>query len=273
MGMLGSRNSAVGRATLRNALWSRSRVDVFESPSPSGSFERGFRGVIENISILVVLLYSWRIGVNAKRYKELDDVYYGRLELKHGNKFARLTRERVTVNSGVFRSPPLRRVKQIGTNENVECTRRHRYPLWKWPRKQGLRKTGGGPSNFTLAVKQTGYCKEQQLEEHKLKMRLIQEKHAQELKFNEEKHNVELQILQLNKEKLQLELELLKTNREVELISKTRRVVARFEGVRRADSILNAALCGLSLINLLLFPRGTIKRRRSGIERGVGVVA
>ncbi|XP_061706555.1 uncharacterized protein LOC133517315 isoform X1 [Cydia pomonella] len=30
-----------------------------------------------NISILVVLLYSWRIGVNAKRYKELDDVYYG----------------------------------------------------------------------------------------------------------------------------------------------------------------------------------------------------
>ncbi|GBP13580.1 hypothetical protein EVAR_6924_1 [Eumeta japonica] len=53
-------------------------------------------------------------------------------------------------------------------------------------------------------------AKEQQLEEHKLKMRLIQEKHAQELKFNEEKHNVELQILQLNKEKLQLELELLK---------------------------------------------------------------
>ncbi|XP_047989956.1 uncharacterized protein LOC125229205 isoform X2 [Leguminivora glycinivorella] len=31
-----------------------------------------------NISILVVLLYSWRIGVNAKRYKELDDVYYGK---------------------------------------------------------------------------------------------------------------------------------------------------------------------------------------------------
>ncbi|XP_041973218.1 uncharacterized protein LOC121728943 [Aricia agestis] len=30
-----------------------------------------------NISILVVLLYSWRIGVNAKRFKELDDVYYG----------------------------------------------------------------------------------------------------------------------------------------------------------------------------------------------------
>ncbi|XP_067000790.1 uncharacterized protein [Anabrus simplex] len=30
-----------------------------------------------NISILVVLLYSWRIGVNVKKYVDLQDVYYG----------------------------------------------------------------------------------------------------------------------------------------------------------------------------------------------------
>ncbi|CAG9855948.1 unnamed protein product [Phyllotreta striolata] len=30
-----------------------------------------------NISILVVLLYSWRIGVNIKRFATLEDVYYG----------------------------------------------------------------------------------------------------------------------------------------------------------------------------------------------------
>ncbi|KAJ9581868.1 hypothetical protein L9F63_003799, partial [Diploptera punctata] len=30
-----------------------------------------------NISILVVLLYSWRIGVNIKKYTDLEDVYYG----------------------------------------------------------------------------------------------------------------------------------------------------------------------------------------------------
>ncbi|XP_069680288.1 uncharacterized protein [Periplaneta americana] len=30
-----------------------------------------------NISILVVLLYSWRIGVNVKKYADLEDVYYG----------------------------------------------------------------------------------------------------------------------------------------------------------------------------------------------------
>ncbi|GLV35437.1 uncharacterized protein CBL_01413 [Carabus blaptoides fortunei] len=30
-----------------------------------------------NISILVVLLYSWRIGVNIKKYADLQDVYYG----------------------------------------------------------------------------------------------------------------------------------------------------------------------------------------------------
>jgi hypothetical protein len=29
------------------------------------------------MSILVVLLYSWRIGVNVKKYAELEDVYYG----------------------------------------------------------------------------------------------------------------------------------------------------------------------------------------------------
>ncbi|GBP22161.1 hypothetical protein EVAR_10671_1 [Eumeta japonica] len=55
-----------------------------------------------------------------------------------------------------------------------------------------------------------GTTKEQQFEEHKLKMRQIEEKHAQEQKFYEEKHNIELQILQLNKEKLQLDLQLLK---------------------------------------------------------------
>ncbi|PNF21007.1 hypothetical protein B7P43_G09513 [Cryptotermes secundus] len=30
-----------------------------------------------NVSILVVLLYSWRIGVNVKKYADLEDVYYG----------------------------------------------------------------------------------------------------------------------------------------------------------------------------------------------------
>ncbi|XP_049836666.1 uncharacterized protein LOC126281604 isoform X1 [Schistocerca gregaria] len=30
-----------------------------------------------NISILVVLLYSWRIGANANRHAALQDVYYG----------------------------------------------------------------------------------------------------------------------------------------------------------------------------------------------------
>ncbi|XP_058129864.1 uncharacterized protein LOC131288453 [Anopheles ziemanni] len=30
-----------------------------------------------NISILVVLLYSWRISVNVKKYSDLEDVYYG----------------------------------------------------------------------------------------------------------------------------------------------------------------------------------------------------
>lgn len=30
-----------------------------------------------NISIFVVLLYSWRIGVNIKKYSDLQDVYYG----------------------------------------------------------------------------------------------------------------------------------------------------------------------------------------------------
>ncbi|XP_044729335.1 uncharacterized protein LOC123292687 [Chrysoperla carnea] len=30
-----------------------------------------------NIAILVVLLYSWRISVNIKRYGDLQDVYYG----------------------------------------------------------------------------------------------------------------------------------------------------------------------------------------------------
>ncbi|CAD7080406.1 unnamed protein product [Hermetia illucens] len=30
-----------------------------------------------NISILIVLLYAWRISVNVKRYGDLEDVYYG----------------------------------------------------------------------------------------------------------------------------------------------------------------------------------------------------
>lgn len=32
----------------------------------------------QNISILVVLLYAWRIGVNIKKYGDLEDVYYGK---------------------------------------------------------------------------------------------------------------------------------------------------------------------------------------------------
>ncbi|XP_075234115.1 uncharacterized protein LOC142331948 [Lycorma delicatula] len=30
-----------------------------------------------NVSILVVLIYSWRISVNARKYTDLQDVYYG----------------------------------------------------------------------------------------------------------------------------------------------------------------------------------------------------
>ncbi|XP_026469189.1 uncharacterized protein LOC113373080 [Ctenocephalides felis] len=30
-----------------------------------------------NISILVVLIYSWRIGININKYSELEEVYYG----------------------------------------------------------------------------------------------------------------------------------------------------------------------------------------------------
>jgi hypothetical protein len=33
--------------------------------------------VSQNISILVVLLYSWRVSVNVKKYADLEDVYYG----------------------------------------------------------------------------------------------------------------------------------------------------------------------------------------------------
>lgn len=35
--------------------------------------------MFQNISILVVLIYSWRIGVNFKKYSDLQDVYYGML--------------------------------------------------------------------------------------------------------------------------------------------------------------------------------------------------
>ena len=37
-----------------------------------------FYHYFQNISILVVLLYSWRISVNAKKYGDLEDVYYGK---------------------------------------------------------------------------------------------------------------------------------------------------------------------------------------------------
>lgn len=32
----------------------------------------------QNISILVVLMYSWQISVNMKKYQSLGDVYYGK---------------------------------------------------------------------------------------------------------------------------------------------------------------------------------------------------
>lgn len=35
----------------------------------------------QNIAILVILLYSWRISVNIKKYTVLEDVYYGELNL------------------------------------------------------------------------------------------------------------------------------------------------------------------------------------------------
>lgn len=34
----------------------------------------------QNISILVVLLYAWRISVNMKKSSDLEDVYYGEYE-------------------------------------------------------------------------------------------------------------------------------------------------------------------------------------------------
>lgn len=32
---------------------------------------------MQNMSILVVILYVWRIGVNVRKYGDLEDVYYG----------------------------------------------------------------------------------------------------------------------------------------------------------------------------------------------------
>jgi hypothetical protein len=37
--------------------------------------------LLQNISILVVLLYSWRISVNIKKYSSLEDVYYGEFSI------------------------------------------------------------------------------------------------------------------------------------------------------------------------------------------------
>lgn len=34
--------------------------------------------LFQNISILVVLMYSWQISVNMKKYQSLGDVYYGK---------------------------------------------------------------------------------------------------------------------------------------------------------------------------------------------------
>lgn len=36
----------------------------------------------QNISILVVLMYSWQISVNMKKYQSLGDVYYGKQTLR-----------------------------------------------------------------------------------------------------------------------------------------------------------------------------------------------
>lgn len=48
--------------------------------SHSGSFVPFFFFFSQNISILVVLLYSWRISVNVKKYGDLEDVYYGKCD-------------------------------------------------------------------------------------------------------------------------------------------------------------------------------------------------
>jgi hypothetical protein len=34
----------------------------------------------QNISILVVLLYSWRIALNVNKHMDLQDVYYGKYD-------------------------------------------------------------------------------------------------------------------------------------------------------------------------------------------------
>lgn len=34
---------------------------------------------LQNISILVVLMYSWQISVNMKKYQSLGDVYFGKM--------------------------------------------------------------------------------------------------------------------------------------------------------------------------------------------------
>lgn len=36
----------------------------------------------QNISILVVLMYSWQISVNMKKYQSLGDVYYGKRSVR-----------------------------------------------------------------------------------------------------------------------------------------------------------------------------------------------
>lgn len=40
----------------------------------------------QNISILVVLMYSWQISVNMKKYQSLGDVYYGECEIRRCTK-------------------------------------------------------------------------------------------------------------------------------------------------------------------------------------------
>ena len=60
---------------------------------------------LQNISILVVLLYSWRISVNIKKYGDLEDVYYGKERIEWAS-----TRSDVNSNSkfSVFASQQMR---------------------------------------------------------------------------------------------------------------------------------------------------------------------
>jgi hypothetical protein len=63
---------------LTSAVYTLVRNCIFEEFRSSTSYLH-FSAFLfaQNISILVVLLYSWQINVNAKKFQVLGDIYYG----------------------------------------------------------------------------------------------------------------------------------------------------------------------------------------------------